>query len=93
MYFEEGDDDTDGECKSCGSDCSACDDDETCTTCFDGFYLDDGDCEECPENCSLCAYSSTHENDAICSACATGYILENGDCSEGCAENCASCDY
>lgn len=78
----------------CGDNCSECDDEETCTTCFDDYYLNsDDECDECPDNCSLCVYSATADAGAICTACDDEYVLENGNCDAGCADNCATCDY
>lgn len=61
------------ECLQCGStSCARCSPTalSTCTTCYDGNYLNQGVCSACPTGCSTC---SSPQN---CLTCSSGYTAQ-----------------
>jgi len=73
------DDGTPGSCTDFDSKCIACDLDEGCSKCEDGYYVDDnGECQVC--TATHCAAGC--RSDGKCSQCDTGYT--GGLCEEAC---------
>jgi membrane carboxypeptidase/penicillin-binding protein len=59
------------ECVDCPDNCEECDDSETCTTCYDEYYVDSDDaCSACIDNCKVC------ENGEECKTCGEDYELD-----------------
>lgn len=87
-------------CKECPTNCKYCSGDDqqvTCNSCLDGFYLTPKafQCLPCLENCDICASSVS------CSTCEPGYFLNSlqtqcVNCNQGCSQcyssnTCISC--
>lgn len=81
-------------CSACSADCAICNDQNTCVSCSDGYYLtQDNTCLKCNSGCARCQSANT------CSACLTGYfwnVVDNsstaiGQCSR-CQSPCFDCE-
>jgi hypothetical protein len=74
---------------NCPSDCQACSDSLTCTTCNSGFTIAMGNCTK--NNCTRahCALCAADQTCAVCDAYST---LSNGSCVVSCsAAHCSLC--
>lgn len=64
-------------CLTCGESCQTCEPGplSTCTSCFDGWYLDNSRCLHCPHFCTSCLSAQ------ICQTCEPGFELHNNLCT------------
>ena len=73
---------------ACIDNCKTCGENEaTCSSCYDGYYLIGYSCFECDSNCKTCS-----ENSSLCSSCGEDLELVHGKCEKGCLDHCNSCD-
>lgn len=80
-----------GACVGCNSTCKTCEgasNVNTCTSCWDGYYLSENTCVKgCPKNCFACSNLTT------CTQCRSGFttFLSNSSSEIGCAPCITSC--
>ncbi|KAL4506331.1 hypothetical protein ABPG73_017065 [Tetrahymena malaccensis] len=77
---------------NCHSSCNTCTnqsfEDNQCTSCFQGYFLDGdqvGRCVQCNQNCAVC------NNQQKCLVCIEGYIFIQGECQIDCHQSCKTC--
>jgi hypothetical protein len=68
-------------CVNCASNCSACSDTLTCTTCDVPYTLDNG----------LCVCSGFTDNNKNCVVCGSGAKYFDGSACQDCSSNCDAC--
>ncbi|EAR82805.1 glycoside hydrolase family 45 protein (macronuclear) [Tetrahymena thermophila SB210] len=69
---------TKGECHPSCKTCSVNNDQNACTSCFDGFLiLGSGNCQPCQPPCYNCSGNPNN-----CTQCASGYAVQNGTCQK-----------
>ena len=75
------------ECYPCKSDCFTCNDNSTCSSCYEGYSLTfDGECIKITE-VEGCKVNDTNDE---CIECMDGYFLFNKECVK-CPSNCMTC--
>ena len=64
---------------------------ETCSSCYLGFYMEKGFCKKCPKGCSNCVLDEKSKN-LSCLSCFPNYKIngESGICIN-CSSDCDSC--
>ncbi len=75
------------ECMSCSVNCSTCNDNLKCATCYTNFTFNSVQSCVCQQNMTLI-------NSTTCN-CISGYLIINGTCKlpPVCSLNCLECDY
>jgi proprotein convertase subtilisin/kexin type 5 len=73
-------------CGNCDDTCAECNgpNSTSCTSCYDGDYLDSGSCNQCDSNCHTCSAFST------CTSCEDPFWLNVNYC-EACGIDCLAC--
>eukprot|EP00828_Plagiopyla_frontata_P040944 TRINITY_DN568_c0_g1_i15.p2 TRINITY_DN568_c0_g1~~TRINITY_DN568_c0_g1_i15.p2 ORF type:complete len:292 (-),score=33.58 TRINITY_DN568_c0_g1_i15:83-958(-) len=75
-------------CLQCNDHCANCQNNQSCSQCNQGYYLNTTTCEPCLEHCLLCS------NKTICQKCDTSYYwnAQKQLCEKG-SSSCKSGDY
>lgn len=88
-------------CQPCGTNCSSCRDNLTCTLCNDFFFLQGTICTPCMNNCrtcrdiyncDVCANGLVRQAGNCVTSCSPGFTLNNNQCLPCLDSNCATCD-
>ena len=67
--------------------CLECSEDNICSECDNGYYLDSNICKDCPTNCK-----TKQKNSCFCSECYEHYFLKDEKFCSECDSNCVTCE-
>ena len=75
-------------CEKCLDNCKTCDNNETCKSCYDNYFINkNGTCSECiTSNCKIYKLDGCE-----CEACEEGYFLNDQQCKK-CNDTCKTCE-
>ncbi|EAR96182.2 REJ domain protein (macronuclear) [Tetrahymena thermophila SB210] len=74
-------------CKNCISNCKSCNNNTSCTTCIDNYYVSGNTCSPCDNSCKYCQGPGVNQ----CIVCRqSGYFIQpdnNNTCVQSCDQN------
>ncbi|EAR96186.2 REJ domain protein (macronuclear) [Tetrahymena thermophila SB210] len=74
-------------CKNCISNCKSCNNNTSCTTCIDNYYVSENTCSPCDNSCKQCLGPGVNQ----CTICRqSGYFIQpdnNNTCVQSCDQN------